>query len=294
MNRRKRVQHDVYSLPTKKSTVSERFEDYLTLFYGARKIGKSTLASHFPDTFHLMFEIGSRALEILSRNVRDWPAFLAYINLIEKGEHGFKTAVIDTGTIAYDRCLRYCSKLIGVDHPGGLKDFGKTWSKISTEFEEAHSRLGAHCGLVIITHETTKAVSRILVGENEFDPDNEETEGEEVEYEMTMPLLKKQADSFYNGLVDNIFYYHYVDQKRFLLIRGTAHIVAGTRCEKNFLTKDGRPIWKIPMGDSSEEAYDNLLAAFYNEQERSYGADEIKRKPKIRRRQTHKNLKRRS
>jgi hypothetical protein len=41
---------------------------------------------------------------------------------------------------------------------------------------------------------------------------------------------------------------------------------AGCRLAENFRTPDGKPIHAIPMGNSVQESYDNLMAAFSNKQ----------------------------
>lgn len=254
------------SLPTERSVPSTNLRDYTNLFYGKKKIGKTTLSSHFPDTIHFMFEAGSKALAIYARIVPSWEHFLGYINLIEndfkKEKLRFKNAVIDTGAIAYDRCLEYICKREGINHPSDLKDWGANWKKISQEFERAHTRLSAcGLGLLVIAHEKTDEI--------------ELRDGKK--YNKIIPALSGQAEDYYAGAIDNIFYYEYVGDKRFLTIRGSQFVVAGTRCENNFLTPDGEEIYRIPMGKSSKEAYNNLLDAFNNKQIETY-KPETKRK----------------
>jgi len=240
------------SLPTERSKRSENLADYTNMIYGAKKIGKTTLSSHFPQAFHLMFETGSKALEIMERMVPTWEHFLGYITLLEGKNHDFKNGIIDTGAIAYDRALEYVCKRKNIKHPSDLNDYGATWREISQEFERAHTRIvSLGMGLIVIVHEKVAEI---------------ETRSGKT-FNQIVPALSGQADEYYAGTIDNIFYYEYVEDKRFLTIRGDEYIIAGTRCEKNFLTPDGERIYRIPMGDSSEEAYTNLVSAFNNEQE---------------------------
>lgn len=243
------------SLPTEKSVPEVDIAVYTNLIFGKKKIGKTTLTSHFPEAFHFMFEPGSKALSIYDRMVPTWEHFLGYIALLEEGNHKFKNAIIDTGAIAYDRCLEFICKKDGINHPSDKKDYGATWKKVSQEFERAHFRIiSSGLGLIVIAHEKTEEI--------------ETRSGDK--FDQIVPALSKQADEYYAGTIDNIFYYHFVGGQRFLTIRGDEFIVAGTRCEKNFLNQDGEQIYKIPMGTSSEEAYNNLVAAFNNKQVKTY------------------------
>ncbi len=250
------------SLPTEKSIPSTNLRDYTNLFYGKKKIGKTTLSSHFPGTIHFMFETGSKALAIYARVVPAWDHFLGYITLLEKEQHNFKNAVIDTGAIAYIRCMEYICKREGINHPSDRKDYGATWSMISGEFGKAHTRLAAcGLGLLVIAHEKVEEI---------------ETRSGET-FNQIVPNFSKQADDFYAGGIDNVYYYEYIGNQRFLTIRGDEFVVAGTRCEDNFLTPEGKQIYRIPMGSSSKEAYTNLVQAFNNKQTETY-KPETKRK----------------
>ncbi len=254
------------SLPTEKSIPSTNLEDYTNLIYGKKKIGKTTLTSWFENTFHLMFEAGSKALSIYARPVPSWEHFLGYIQLLESGKHEFKNIVIDTGAVAYDRDMEYICKREGINHPSDRNDYGATWSMVRTGFEKAHARImGLGLGLLIIAHEKVETI--------------ESRSG--VKYDRIVPALSGQADEYYAGMIDNIFYYHYIGSERFLTIRGDEFVVAGTRCEKNFLTPDGEQIYRIPMDNNSKESYGNLVKAFNNEQTRTYKPSSRKEEKKV-------------
>ena len=259
-SKKKTIEKLELCLPTERNVPSEDFEDYSMLLYGFTKIGKTSLISHFPDTLNFMFEPGSKALKTFQVNIPTWDYFREYINLLEKGNHSFKRVCIDTGGIAYDRCLEYVCRINGIQHPGGQDDYGASWNKIITEFERQHARLfGMGLGVIVIAHE------RIL--------EIETRSGDK--FNKIMPNFGKQAGTYYSGIFDDIFFYDYEGKERYLHVRGSDYIDAGTRCEDNFFTPEGERIDRIPMGNSSAESYANLRIAFNNEQKNPHKRKEI-------------------
>src|SRR6478752_4032607 len=77
---------ETLTLPTEMSVPLTRFQDYSLWLYGARKIGKTTLASMFPDTFLMMAEPGAKDLSVYQRAITQWKHFTGYIKLLEKDD----------------------------------------------------------------------------------------------------------------------------------------------------------------------------------------------------------------
>lgn len=253
-----------YSLPSDPTVPAENLIDYSFLIYGRKKIGKTSLVSRFPNAVFFMFEPGTKAQSIykLPRNggcFTDWKDVRGYAKTLQKGGHDFVTACFDPGNKAYDLCLKWVCAKEGISHPGKMKDYGASWKAVATEFEGIHLQIAnADMAFVVIAHEKL-----------------EEYRGDDGrEYVRTVPKFSGATEDFYEGVIDNIFHYHYIGSERFLQIRGTESVIAGTRCEGRFMTEDGRPIYKIPMGRSADEAWDNLQLAWENQQTRSYGPDE--------------------
>lgn len=244
------------SLPTI-SKPSQRLEDYTWLIYGEKKIGKTSLVSHFPSAMFCMFEPGGKALAIRQTPTIDrWEQFLQYIALLEKDTQGVKTVVIDPGNIAYDRCLDFICESENITHPGKVQDWGASWKLISQEFQKAHLRLAKlNLGFIVLAH--AKVV-------------NMETRSGQT-FTKVIPVMSGSTEEFYAGVIDIIGYYHYFGAERFLQIRGDDFAQAGCRCESNFLTKSGEPIVRIPMGRSSKQAYENIVRAFNNGQSEAFG-----------------------
>ena len=252
-----------FSLPTEKSTPSDSLSDYSILLYGVKKGGKTTTAAHFPKALFLSTEPGTKALEVFSVEVGNWADFVGYIKALEKAPAGqYGTIIVDTVDLAYEYCFQSVCKAEGIEHPGDL-GYGKGWNKVLTTFRNAVLRLfhlPGNPGIVFISHDTEK----------EF----EDREGKK--FDRIQPTMAKQALGVIEALVDIIVSYQYEKGKRVAKICGSDWIVAGCRLQehgRHFIAKDGSPVETIPMGNSSQEAYQNFVAAFNNEQETADGEE---------------------
>lgn len=238
------------SLPRGLSTPSENLLDYTWLIYGERKIGKTTLLSMFEDHFFLMFEKGAKGLRIRREYVENWGQFLQYIDLLEAEPDYCKMVILDTGGELYEQCLNQAK--IDLDLTD-IRDkaWGGGYVEVRQRFAQAHERLfRLPSGFAVTAHSEVKTIKPKFG----------------AEYDKISIQLSAQAFKYYAGVVDTIAYYHYDDNgRRILTIRGDEGLEAGTRCEGHFLYPDGSPIKDIPMGDSKEEAYSNLVKAFNNE-----------------------------
>jgi hypothetical protein len=256
-----------FTLPSVPSEPAEKLVDYSFLIYGRKKIGKTSLVSRFPKALFFMYEPGTKSQSVYKVPKKeacftDWKNVRGFVKTLQKTKHGFATACFDPGNKAYDLCLRYVCEKEGIQHPGKMKDYGASWKAVSSEFEDIHLQIAnANMAFVVIAHEKVE----------EYDGIDGKT------YLRTVPKFSGATEDFYEGIIDNIFYYHYEGTSRFLQIRGTESVVAGTRCEGRFMTEDGRAIYKIPMGNSPDEAWSNLQVAWNNKQIKSYGPDEEKK-----------------
>lgn len=253
-------------LPSKKSIPSDEIEDYTWLIYGEPKIGKTSLIQHFGETLYFMFEPGAKALSIYQTPViNHWQQFIKYLDLLEEKGEEFENICIDTGQLCYERCFDHICERKGILHPGSQKDRGATWKEITQEFTKAHLRIAAmEKTFFVIAHERVNK-RETMTGET---------------FDVIGPAFSPTTEDFYSGVIDNILYYHFEGNKRWATIRGDDYILAGTRCEGHFLTTSGKPIKKIPMGESSAEAFDNIVIAFNNEQKEDYAERGVKTKKK--------------
>ena len=260
-SRASRVDTNEIVLPTEMTEPSQSLSDYILFIYGEKKIGKTSLASNFPNPLHLFFEPGGKGLKTYSIEISHWEQFQKVVQLLgsRQGER-YDTVVIDTADMEYEKCFDWVCYDQGFEHPNDMNDFGKSWKKISAEFTKQLMQIvqGCHKGLVILSH----------AKEAEF------TTKYHGVWNKTVPTLSGSAVSWVTGVADlNGCYGYYrnpVTNKRArrLLIEGDAEIEGGARMKKyNFRTTDGQPVISIPMGASDEEAYANLLDAFHNKQE---------------------------
>lgn len=243
-----------YALPKAPTTPSDRLEDYVTLLFGEKKIGKTTLTSHFGKSFHAMFEPGGKALEIYQEPMQTWGKWLSYIRLLEN-DTSFRTVVVDTVDIAYRLAAKYVCDKQGIDHLSD-EDFGKGYDMARQEFTLAVNRLIATGkGIIFISHSQQKEVKR--------------RSGDR--YDRIVSTMPNQARDILDALVDIWAYYYYDGTERKLQIRGDELVAAGHRLENHFRYTDGTEISVIPMGSSSLEAYNNFMLAWSNKLQRKGG-----------------------
>lgn len=239
------------TLADEPSEVCQLMSDYTFLIYGPPKIGKTSLVNQFPDVHHFMCEDGAKALEARFRPIHAWDELQHYIQLVRnQPNHAIKTISMDVVEGAYRLCFDAVCRRLDIDHPQDAP-YGKGWNAVNNEFMDCMVDAGTipGVGAIYVAHATGTARKTF--------------EGDEVV--DTHPALSGKILDILTGKMDVIAYYHYSGKQRYLQIRGGEGIMCGCRLKKRFLWPDGEPIDRIPMGNSDEEAYENLVAAFNNE-----------------------------
>jgi phage nucleotide-binding protein len=151
-------------LPTKPNEVCKDFERQITWIYGREGIGKTTFASQYEKPLFIMTENGAKNLPVYEVKCTSWNAkgdetsFLNICKEIAKGNHQFKTIVIDT----IDNLVKYCSDYVcekqGIEHESDL-GYSKGWKLVKKELFRVLNKLSfLPYGLVFIGHDRTKDI----------------------------------------------------------------------------------------------------------------------------------------
>ena len=176
-------------LPTAKTPPKRSLSDVSILIYGKSKIGKSSWAAQAPDAIFLATEPGLNALEVYQHPITTWSDFLEACAELAKGEHEFKTVVIDTLDVLYRLCADHICQKRGIEHESD-GSHGKIYGLIKNEIYRVLTKL-AHLpyGLILISHSQ--------------DRDLETRTGSVT---RSVPTLSESFRQIVIGLVDLILY----------------------------------------------------------------------------------------
>lgn len=260
MKKKRRPSSKKIELSVKPVIPTESLADYNILIHGQPGIGKTSLVNHFGKVHYFFCGDRNVTLPLYQVQCDDWPTLRTATQLFIDGQHSFDTAVVDVTEAAYELCFSYmCDGQIRdtygntVRHPADAKDHGKSWKQIKSEFASVVGPLMTmDKGCIFLSH--TRVAER------------ETAEGDVIE--DLHPAMPGQCLAYMTANMDIISYYHYKKGKRQLRIRQNETVMAKCRPADKFLYTDGTPIEIIPMGDSSQEAYNNFIAAFENKLER--------------------------
>lgn len=181
------------TMPTAPLEPTGDLRDRSILLYGMPKIGKSTFAASFPGALFLPCEPGLNDLlhhQIPSEGIiESWDEMLQAAALIAKGDHPFKTVVIDTIDEAYRMCSEHVCRQRGVEFVGDLPR-GKGYGMVNNEFMRVIRKLaGLPYGLILISHAKTRTV---------------EVDG--VERDVVGTTLSDSPKKLIDGFVDMILF----------------------------------------------------------------------------------------
>ena len=184
------------ALPTQPTIPVTDFGKLTILTYGAPKAGKSTLASKFPKAVFFECEPGLNHLSVFKVPTYRWEDFLEACKLIAKGDHDFKTIVIDTVDNAFKMCSEHVCAKHGIDYEGDMAH-GKGWALVKNEWHRVLTRLASlPYGLILISHAVDKTI-----------------ETRTGEFTKTQPSLPDRARNVVLGLVDIILFAETVARK---------------------------------------------------------------------------------
>lgn len=177
--------------PTK---ISRDLTGKIILLYGKEKSGKTSTAAKFPGALILAFERGYHALDnVYAYDIDTWAGILDVVKQLEKPEikAKFKTIVIDTVGIAYDKCEQYICTVNQVPEISKIP-YGQGWVKTEKEFNRVLRHIiSLGYGLVMIAHAEVKTLTDELTKE---------------EVEKIQPKLNARAKYVVNSVSDAIIY----------------------------------------------------------------------------------------
>ena len=144
------------SLPTQKTPPRDSMSDLTILLYGPSKIGKSTLCANTDHALFLATEAGLNSLDVFQQPILNWQGLCVAVADIEKGDHQFKTIILDTVDNAYKMCADHICRKSNIQHESDL-GFGKGFSLVNNEFQRVLTKLSLlPYGLYLISHAQDK------------------------------------------------------------------------------------------------------------------------------------------
>lgn len=189
--------------------VSRDLSGYITYIYGAAKVGKTTLCSHFPKSLILAFEVGYNALPgVMVQDITRWSEFKEVIRELRKPEvkEAYSTIIIDTIDVAGSLCEKYVCNQLGIDNMGDGGWSTNSWSRYKKELEDCFrtiTQLGY--ALVCISHDQDKTFKR----------------KDGTEYNQIVPTAQKSLNNIVRDMAD-LYLYATIDEQtkqRKLIIR---------------------------------------------------------------------------
>ena len=134
------------------------------LLYGRAKVGKTTLASEFPNPVFLATESGHGYLKkkVKVCDCGSWTKFINACKYLSKGEHDRKTVVIDTIDNLVDSCTEHICGEQGIGHPSELA-MGKGWALVTSELRRTMTKLSLlPYTLVMVSHSVKETIETSL------------------------------------------------------------------------------------------------------------------------------------
>ena len=131
--------------------------------YGTPNIGKTTFANQFPDALMINTDgnykyIDSPVISLLDSTKDPWEVFIDIIDTILKGDHTYKTIVVDLLEDVYQYARNFYCKKLKIDHESEL-GFAKGYDIIRNNFLIALRKLvNAPYNIIFISHEETEVV----------------------------------------------------------------------------------------------------------------------------------------
>lgn len=244
--------------------------DLAILLYGSGGTGKTTLSAEFPDTYHLMFDPGGKYLDVRQSQIKSWLHFVAFIRKL-RTDRTVKTIVVDGLEDSWNMCFEFmCDEVLGIEHPTDEQDYGKSWNAIYREW--------LHQMIEVRNMPGKGSIFIAWAKESLFKPQIGDP------HTIIRPTIPSKILDPFKGKMDLVGYVYEEGDGLFMRIKGDGTAMAKTAPKKHFRREDGKPIRVIPLGESSEEGYANLVAAFENRLKGGKKKKKLKKRKLLKRR----------
>lgn len=149
----------VVRLPVEPTMPAIEVNQFRWLIHGWPKVGKTTLASLFPNPVFACTEIGYRAISVYKQDINSWSDMSSFAQLLINEKHEFKTVVIDVFERLYRMLWEQVARDSSVKHVSDLK-YGKGYDEANQRmYRMLESLYGRGLGIVLICHSQTVEVT---------------------------------------------------------------------------------------------------------------------------------------
>ena len=244
------------------------FYSSCTMIHGEYGAGKTLLASQFPKPYFLMFENNNAYNDRLHMDTpKSWEDVQTLVAEFVKGDHDFKTLVIDNVENFYSMAMNYQIDEINktrtkatdtkIKSLTDMNDFGVSYKTLLDSIKLILNAIdmSEKYNLVLVTHTVVK---------------EEKTFSGDTFHKYVPELPSGKANEYFKSLAQNIFYCFHFKSQRFIKIIGDDLIMAKAKGDKKFLTTEGEHVINIPMGKNEQEAYKYLTLAYNNKFKRTF------------------------
>ena len=150
-------------LPKNEKVMRDGTKTIKMWIYGEPNIGKTTFANKFPDVLMINTDgnykyVDAPVITLIDGKHEPWENFLSIVDEIIKGNHTFKTIVVDLLEDVYQYCRNYYCKKLKIDHESEL-GFAKGYDIIRNAFLIALRQLAnSNYNIIFISHEDTQTI----------------------------------------------------------------------------------------------------------------------------------------
>ena len=249
--------------PREANVPSSDFLNYFSLFYGTKGIGKTTVCSQLDeDSIVFMLEPARRNLKIRMvefrpRSTREVAednhedCWKRIVEMLDKAsdDDSVKHVTLDTIDIAYATSMTSTCVREGIEHPGGLNDYGAAWNAVKTDFESVLNNIKyeGKLALTFTSHATEKDIE-LSTGKTK---------------KNFAPTASGSLMKYIKEICDYAFFYGYHEKQRALHVRMGPEVWTACGNNDTFCCDEGK-ISILEMPEDESKSGKAVLAAFNN------------------------------